>query len=60
MLPSWAVTYVAHVPNGAQPSYAQAYSERDNDYAVAWDAIARDRDVFAKWLDEQVYQGASA
>ena len=60
VLPSWTVSYVAHVPNGAHPSYAAGYTERDNDYYVAWDAIARERDTFAKWLDEQVYQGVSA
>jgi glutaconate CoA-transferase subunit A len=60
VLPSWTVSCVAHVPGGSHPSYASGYTERDNDYYVAWDAIARDRDAFAKWLDEQVYQGVSA
>jgi glutaconate CoA-transferase subunit A len=54
VLPSWVVTHVAHVPGGAHPSYAHGYSERDNDYYVAWDAISRDRDTFRRWLDEQV------
>ncbi|HEY2264670.1 MAG TPA: CoA transferase subunit A, partial [Streptosporangiaceae bacterium] len=49
------VTYVAQVPDGARPSYALGYSVRDNDYYVAWDAIARDRDAFNRWLDEQIY-----
>ena len=55
VLPSWTVSYVAHVPGGAHPSYALGYSVRDNDYYVAWDAISRDRDAFARWLDEHVY-----
>jgi glutaconate CoA-transferase subunit A len=55
VLPSWTVTFVAPVPDGARPSYALGYSIRDNDYYVAWDAIARDRDAFTRWLDEQVY-----
>jgi glutaconate CoA-transferase, subunit A len=55
VLPNWTVSYVAHVPGGAHPSYALGYSARDNDYYVAWDAIARDRDVFSSWLDEHVY-----
>ncbi|HET9969201.1 MAG TPA: CoA-transferase [Streptosporangiaceae bacterium] len=55
VLPSWTVTYVAQAPDGARPSYALGYSVRDNDYYVAWDAIARDRDAFTRWLDEQVY-----
>jgi glutaconate CoA-transferase subunit A len=60
VLPSWTVSYVAHVPGGSHPSYASGYTERDNDYYVAWDAIARDRDAFAQWLDEHVYQEVSA
>jgi glutaconate CoA-transferase subunit A len=55
VLPSWTVSYVAHAPGGAQPSYALGYSVRDNDYYVAWDAIGRDRDAFTRWLDERVY-----
>ncbi len=54
VLPAWTVSYVAHVPNGAHPSYAAGYSERDNDYYVAWDPIARDRETFTRWLDEHV------
>jgi glutaconate CoA-transferase subunit A len=55
VIPSWAVSYVAHVPGGAHPSYAAGFTERDNDCYVAWDAIARDREAFARWLDENVY-----
>ncbi|WP_433622687.1 CoA transferase subunit A [Nocardia sp. CA-120079] len=55
VLPAWAVTAVAKVPGGAHPSYAQGYSERDNAYYEAWDAVGRDRDHFTRWLDENVY-----
>jgi glutaconate CoA-transferase, subunit A len=55
ILPAWAVTYVAPVPGGAHPSYAMGYSVRDNDYYVAWDAISRDRETFARWLEMRVY-----
>ena len=55
VLPAWTVSYVAQVPGGARPSYALGYSLRDNDYYVAWDAIARDRESFGRWLDENVY-----
>jgi glutaconate CoA-transferase subunit A len=54
VLPSWTVSYVAHVPDGARPSYAQDYTVRDNDYYVAWDDIARDRETFGTWLAENV------
>ena len=60
VLPGWTVCYVAQVPNGAHPSYAQDYTERDNDYYVAWDEIARDREAFARWLDESVYHTAGS
>jgi glutaconate CoA-transferase subunit A len=52
VLPSWTVTYVAEVPDGAHPSYALGYSVRDNDYYAKWDAISRDREAFTQWLEE--------
>jgi glutaconate CoA-transferase subunit A len=57
VLPSWTVDYVAHVPGGAHPSYALGYSQRDNDYYVAWDAISRDRERFRRWLTTDVLGG---
>jgi glutaconate CoA-transferase subunit A len=56
VLPSWTVSYVAAVPGGAHPSYALGYSERDNDYYVAWDPIGRDRDAFQHWLDAEIFK----
>jgi glutaconate CoA-transferase subunit A len=53
-IPAWAVTAVAEVPGGAHPSYAQDYSDRDNDYYQAWDAISRDRETFTEWIKENV------
>jgi glutaconate CoA-transferase, subunit A len=58
VLPAWAVTCVAEVPNGAAPSYAQGYYERDNDAYRAWDAVSRDRERFGAWLSEQVHHVA--
>ena len=57
VLPHWVIDAVVHVPNGAHPSYAQDYSERDNDYYVAWDAISRDRQVFLDWMEKNVMAG---
>jgi glutaconate CoA-transferase, subunit A len=54
VLPTWAVSFVAHAPGGAHPSYAHGYSQRDNDYYVRWDAISRDREAFRAWLHERV------
>jgi glutaconate CoA-transferase subunit A len=58
VLPSWTVTAVAHVPGGAYPTYAEGYSVRDNQFFVEWDAISRDRDRFAAWMEEHVVQSA--
>ncbi len=52
VLPSWVIDAVCVVPGGAHPSYAQGYSERDNDCYAAWDAVGRDRGAFAAWLAE--------
>ena len=57
-LPSWVVSSIAVVPRGAHPSYAHDYYERDNEFYQAWEAISRDRAVFATWLDEHVYRVA--
>ncbi len=56
VLPSWSIDYVAAVPGGAHPSYALGYSERDNKYYEDWDRISRDRELFATWLDEEVFR----
>ena len=46
VLPRGRSTRGRGVPGGALPSYAAGYSTRDNDFYVAWDEIARDRDRF--------------
>jgi glutaconate CoA-transferase subunit A len=59
VLPTWAVDYVAEVPGGAHPSYAQGSSDRDNAYYQGWDPIGRDREKFTQWLDDVVRAGAA-
>ncbi|MDK1493487.1 CoA transferase subunit A [Sinorhizobium sp. 7-81] len=54
VLPTWAVTAVAHVPGGAFPSYAHGYYPRSNAFYIAWDEIARDREAFTAWIKENV------
>jgi glutaconate CoA-transferase subunit A len=56
VLPSWVVTAVAAAPGGAHPSYAHGYYERDNAFYVEWDAISRDRDRFADWMQRHVLE----
>ena len=47
-LPAWTIDAVSVAPGGAHPSYAHGYTERDNDFYVAWAAISRDRDAFRR------------
>ncbi len=54
MLPGWTISAVVKVPGGAHPSYAHGYYKRDNAFYKAWDKIARDRDSFLAWMDENV------
>lgn len=54
VLPWWSVTAVCHVPDGAHPSFAMGYSERDNDFYKAWDAISKDRTSFSAWIQRHV------
>jgi len=54
VLPSWTVKAVVEVPGGAHPSYTQGYYRRDNAFYKAWDEIARERDAFLAWMDENV------
>ncbi|WP_189296390.1 CoA transferase subunit A, partial [Streptomyces albospinus] len=54
VLPTWVIDAVAVVPGGAHPSYAAGYSVRDNASYREWDAVARDREAFGRWLEECV------
>jgi glutaconate CoA-transferase subunit A len=48
------------VPNGAWPSYASDFYERDNNQYIAWDDISKDRDRFTEWLNSEIYSKSSA
>lgn len=54
VLPSWTVHAIVVAPGGARPSYAHGYYQRDNAFYTAWDEIARDRNRFLTWIDEEV------
>ncbi len=61
VLPTWAIGYVAAVPGGAFPSYAQGYYPRNNSFYKRWDTIARERETFLAWMRENVLdQGPEA
>lgn len=54
ILPNWILDAVCAVPGGAHPSYALGYSERDNAFYSAWDAIAREREGFEAWIRRHI------
>jgi len=54
VLPCWTLDFVSVAPDGAHPSYTHGYSQRDNDFYVAWDAISRDRERFLAWMRANV------
>jgi glutaconate CoA-transferase, subunit A len=60
VIPGWVIDAVSPAPDGARPSYAHGYYERDNEFYVRWDEISRDRERFTAWIDEHVLQAVAA
>ena len=58
VLPHWTLSAVSIVPGGAHPSYAAGCYERDNGFYLAWDEIARRRDGFQQWMQDNVLASA--
>ncbi|MGH9137493.1 MAG: CoA transferase subunit A [Acidimicrobiales bacterium] len=54
VLPAWVIDAVCLAPGGAHPSFAIGYSARDNAFYRNWDAISRDREAFAEWIERHV------
>jgi glutaconate CoA-transferase subunit A len=54
VLPGWVIDAVAEAPGGSQPSYSMGITTRDNDFYRFWDGVSRDRDEFARWMDDNV------
>jgi glutaconate CoA-transferase subunit A len=52
VLPAFAITAVAVVPNGAAPSAVPGHYDRDDDAYRDWDTIGRDRAAFTRWREE--------
>ncbi|RKR03417.1 glutaconate CoA-transferase subunit A [Kushneria sinocarnis] len=59
VLPAWCINAIATVPGGAWPSYSHGYYARNNRFYKEWDAIARDRDTFARWMEDNVINASS-
>lgn len=56
VLPGWAITAVVEARHGAWPSYTHGYYARDNAFYGSWDAISRDRERFAAWMQQHVIE----
>lgn len=54
ILPHWTVTAISKVKGGAHPSYTHGYYARDNATYLEWDKVSADRELFAKWMDDNV------
>jgi len=54
IIPGWAIDAIAVAEKGSLPSYAHGYYPRNNAFYKEWDAIARDRDTFTAWIEENV------
>lgn len=52
LIPGLIVDAVVVEPWGAHPSYAQGYYDRDNDFYVKWDAVARDKAKLEAYLND--------
>jgi glutaconate CoA-transferase subunit A len=55
ILPHWTIDAIAVVPGGAHPSYTYGYYARDNAAYIEWDRISADRELFARWMQENVF-----
>jgi glutaconate CoA-transferase subunit A len=60
VIPGWTIDAVAAAPGGSRPSYALGITRRDNDFYRDWDAISRDRERFAAWMEENVLKQVAA
>jgi glutaconate CoA-transferase subunit A len=54
VLPAWTIDAVSVAPGGAHPSYAHGYYDRDNEFYLGWEAVSRDREAFAAWMERHV------
>jgi glutaconate CoA-transferase subunit A len=54
VLPHWTVTSIVPVQGGAHPSYTHGYYQRDNAAYLEWDRISADRDLFTRWMKQNV------
>jgi len=56
VIPGLIVDAVVQEPFACHPSYAQGYYDRDNQFYLGWDRIARDGESLDAWLKEWVFE----
>jgi glutaconate CoA-transferase subunit A len=54
IIPGLIVDAVVVQPGACHPSYAQGHYDRDNQFYLAWDEVARDPERLEQWLREWV------
>jgi glutaconate CoA-transferase subunit A len=54
VIPAWVIDAIAEARGGSRPSYSLGITRRDNDFYRGWDAISRDRERFAAWMEQHV------
>jgi len=59
IIPGVVVDAVVEEPFANHPSFTQGYYDRDNDFYVKWDGVAKDPETFDAWLKEWVYDLSS-
>lgn len=55
VIPGLIVDAVVVEPWGAHPSFVQGYYDRDNDFYMKWDGVAREEADLHSYLEEWVY-----
>jgi glutaconate CoA-transferase subunit A len=59
VIPGVVVDAVVEEPFANHPSFTQGYYDRDNDFYVKWDEVAKDPETFDAWLRDWVYDLSS-
>jgi glutaconate CoA-transferase subunit A len=59
IIPGVVVDAVVEEPFANHPSFTQGYYDRDNDFYVKWDEVAKDPETFDAWLKGWVHDLSS-
>jgi len=56
VIPSWVIHAIVQLSGGARPSYVDGYYGRNDESYREWDTVARDREQFLQWMEENVLE----